>query len=205
MKRLLFSLFFSLLYILTTGIPATEASVLIREQDSGHHVKKVQEQLGQMGYLHTTPTGKYGTVTQNAVEQFQRDTNLIADGIIGPNTYRQLQNVEKMARVVNGEARGELYEGQVAVAAVILNRIETPGFPKTVSGVITQTNAFTCLSDGQYNLKPNYTAYRAVIDAFKGWDPSSGAVYYYNPLHATSDWIFTRSTIKRIGNHLFAS
>ncbi len=194
----------SLLVTLFYQVSRTEAAVLLEPRSEGNQVYRLQEQLIKMGYLHASPTGYYGPATEGAVKEFQRDTDLSIDGKVGTRTYQQLLNVEQMARVVHGEARGEVYEGQVAVAAVILNRLESPGFPKTVSGVIFQTNAFTCVDDGQYDLTPNYPAYRAVIDVFKGWDPSNGSVYYYNPSTATNEWIFTRSAIKRIGNHLFA-
>jgi N-acetylmuramoyl-L-alanine amidase len=115
-----------------------------------------------------------------------------------------LNEVEKMARVVHGEARGESYIGKVAVAAVILNRLDDPSFPDTVEDVILQTNAFTAVHDGQYDLKPNSYAYRAVIDAIQGWDPTYGSVYYYNPDLATNTWIFSRQSVTKIGNHLFA-
>jgi len=112
-------------------------------------------------------------------------------------------DIDLMARAVYGEARGEPYEGQVAVAAVILNRLESPLFPNTIPGVIYQTGAFTAVSDGQINLTPNETAYRAVRDALNGWDPSEGAIYYFNPSTATSKWIWSRPQIKRIGKHIF--
>lgn len=109
-----------------------------------------------------------------------------------------------MARTVHGEARGEIFEGKVAVAAVIMNRVQSRAFPGSTYGVIFQRNAFTAVNDGQYWLTPNASAYRAVREAAKGWDPSSGATYYYNPVTATDQWIFTRSTIKKIGKHVFA-
>src|SRR5690606_28584101 len=113
-------------------------------------------------------------------------------------------NVDMLAHVVYGEARGESYEGQVAVAAVILNRMESSEFPDTLSNVIFQKNAITAVNDGQYWLQPDAAAYQAVRDAFDGWDPTGGAVYYYNPYTATDQWIFTRTVIKQIGSHNFA-
>lgn len=195
---------FALLIALSCQISKTEAAGVLEPASEENQVYLLQEQLLKMGYLQTSPTGYYGPATEGAVKEFQQDTGLGIDGRVGARTYKQLINVEQMARVVNGEARGETYEGKVAVASVILNRLESPGFPKTVSAVISQTNAFTCMDDGQYNLTPNHSAYQAVIDAFQGWDPSSGSVYYYNSSTATNEWIFTRSTVKRIGNHLFA-
>lgn len=120
------------------------------------------------------------------------------------NSYAQ--NVQLLARAVNGEARGEIYEGQVAVAAVILNRVDHPSFPNTIAGVIYQPGAFTAVTDGQINvpISTNSTVYKACQDAMNGWDPSGGAIYYYNPRTATSQWIFSRPIIKQIGNHTFA-
>lgn len=109
-----------------------------------------------------------------------------------------------LAKVVYGEARGESYTGQVAVAAVVLNRVESSRFPNTVAGVIFQPGAFTAVSDGQYYLTPNTTAYKAAQDALNGWDPTYGALYYYNPATATSKWIWSRSVITKIGKHVFA-
>lgn len=120
------------------------------------------------------------------------------------NSYSQ--NLQLLARAVNGEARGEVYEGQVAVAAVILNRVDHPSFPNTIAGVIYQPGAFTAVADGQINvpINTNSTVYKACQDAMNGWDPSGGAIYYYNPRTATSQWIFSRPIIKNIGNHTFA-
>ncbi|MGG3195448.1 cell wall hydrolase [Priestia aryabhattai] len=182
----------------------TYASVSLQTTSHKQEITSLQQQLVNMGYLHVQPTGQYGLLTQEAVKNFQRDTGLMQDGVVGPGTYTQIHNVEKMAHVVYGEARGEIYEGQVAVAAVVLNRAKSPGFPESVSNVISQKNAFTAVNDGQYSLTPNQSAYRATIDAFKGWDPTDGAVYYYNPTTATNKWIFTRKAYKRIGSHVFA-
>ncbi len=122
------------------------------------------------------------------------------------DTNSYTQNVELLARAVNGEARGEIYEGQVAVAAVILNRVDHPSFPNTIAGVIYQPGAFTAVSDGQIDvpISKNSTVYKACQDAMNGWDPSGGAIYYYNPRTATSSWIYSRPTITTIGNHIFA-
>lgn len=108
-----------------------------------------------------------------------------------------------MANAVYGESRGESYQGQVAVAAVILNRTRNPAFPNTVSGVIFEPGAFTAVSDGQIWLQPNDTAKKAVQDAINGWDPSNGAIYYFNPDTATSAWIWSRPQVKQIGKHIF--
>ena len=114
-------------------------------------------------------------------------------------------NIELMARAINGEARGEPYEGQVAIGAVIMNRVSSPNFPNTIAGVIYQTGAFTAVSDGQINMPidENSTVMKAARDAINGWDPTGGAVYYYNPDTATNKWIWSRETIKVIGKHKF--
>jgi N-acetylmuramoyl-L-alanine amidase len=114
-------------------------------------------------------------------------------------------DVQMLARAVNGEARGEPFEGQVAVAAVILNRVRHPSFPNTISGVIYQPGAFTAVADGQINvpIDQNSTVYKACEAAMNGWDPSGGAIYYFNPDTATSKWIWSRSLIKKIGKHRF--
>ena len=140
-----------------------------------------------------------------------------ADGIAGPLTLKRLgvslgaipeaneANVNLLARIISAEARGEPYSGQVAVGAVILNRVEHPSFPDTLSGVIYQPGAFTAITDGQFNESVAESAYRAARDALNGTDPSGGAIYYYNPDRAISQWIRTRPVIKRIGKHLFCS
>ena len=119
-----------------------------------------------------------------------------------PGKYSE-QDLQLMANAVYGEARGEPYEGQVAVAAVILNRLESPDFPNTISGIIFQPRAFTAVADGQIWLEPNERAKQAVLDAMNGWDPSENALYYFNPATATSEWIWSRPQIKQIGDHIF--
>ncbi|PSL41445.1 N-acetylmuramoyl-L-alanine amidase [Planomicrobium soli] len=171
---------------------------------TGQNVNNLQSTLKKMGYFHTGVTGYYGPITETAVTKFQRDFGIPATGYTGPLTRGMIEKVHRMARVVHGEARGESYTGQVAVAAVILNRVDSPHFPNTISNVIFQRNAFTAVNDGQYWLTPNASAYRAVKDAMLGWDPSSGATYYYNPAHVSDNWIFSRTVIKQIGKHHFA-
>ena len=164
----------------------------------------------------------WGWRTTNAVKNFQRDYGLTQDGIVGSWTERSLKitlnssssssssssvsssNLDLLARCVYAEARGEPYTGQVAIAAVVLNRVESPSFPNTISGVIYQKGAFTCVSDGQINLTPNQTAYNAARDALNGWDPTNGCLYYYNPATATSKWIWSLKVQITIGRHSFA-
>ncbi|WP_275670691.1 cell wall hydrolase [Neobacillus notoginsengisoli] len=171
---------------------------------TGKQVIHTQTILKQLGYFNTEVTGYYGPITENAVKRFQQDFNIESLGIVGPKTSKKLTEIEMMAHVVYGEARGESYEGQVAVAAVILNRLQSEEFPDTISGVIFQRNAFTAVQDGQFYLIPDSSAYQAVRDSLLGWDPSQGAVFYYNPRLATDQWIFSRQAIKQIGNHTFA-
>ncbi|SFE80096.1 cell wall hydrolase [Alteribacillus iranensis] len=193
--------------LLLTGFEnQTEASGgMLKVEDRGPTVEELQHTLIQMGYLHTDATGYYGTATEEAVKQFQSDFGLEADGVSGPNTLHEMENVRKIAQAVHGEARGESFEGQVAVASVIRNRMLSPEFPASVDEVIKQKNAFTAVRDGQYYLEPNATSYKAVKEAWQGWDPSGGSHYYYNPEIATSEWIFTRTVNLEIGNHVFAN
>ena len=177
--------------------------------------------------------GIFGSGTKKAVILFQKKNGLTADGIVGKATYKALgmndsynalngssgssgsggtggvngytsSDVYLMAKAIYAEGRGESYTGQVAIGAVIMNRVKSPQFPNTISGVIYQKGAFTAVADGQINLEPNDTAYRAARDAMNGWDPTYGCLYYYNPAVATSSWIFTRQTVTVIGKHVFA-
>lgn len=177
--------------------------------------KQVQQKLKDLGYYNGAIDGIFGTQTINAVKKFQRDYGLKVDGIVGRNTLNKLglgtssgkyssTDIYLLAKCVHAEARGEPYVGQVAVAAVILNRVKSPNFPNTISGVVYQPWAFTAVNDGQINLEPNQSAYNAATDAMNGWDPTYGCIYYYNPATATSQWIFSRQTVVTIGRHVFA-
>jgi N-acetylmuramoyl-L-alanine amidase len=199
-KCMLLFLFVAVLFLPTS----VQAHSLLKVGNQGYEVSELQQNLKDMGFFYGPVTGYYGPITKRAVMDFQYKSNLSSDGVAGPATYSMLNEVEKMARVIHGEARGESYIGKVAVAAVILNRIDDPLFPDNVGDVIYQTNAFTAVHDGQYNLEPSSYAYRAVFDAMQGWDPTYGSVYYYNPDLATNTWIFTRQSVTKIGNHLFA-
>ena len=182
----------------------TTQAATLQSGSSGAEVAELQKTLSYLGYFEGTATGYYGPLTEGAVRNLQRDFHLGVDGVTGPVTHKMVNDIENMARVVHGEARGESYEGQVAVAAVIFNRVKDKGFPSTINNVIFQRNAFTAVHDGQYNLTPSSAAYKAVKDAWLGWDPTNGSTYYYNPTIATSQWIFTRKTVLSIGNHVFA-
>jgi N-acetylmuramoyl-L-alanine amidase len=187
----------------------------------GGDVYELQGRLQFIGFYHGSIDGIYGWGTYQAVRTFQSRFGMTVDGIAGPQTKDKLYQATKawvrpggygrfssndvtlLARAVHGEARGEPYTGQVAVAAVILNRVNSSLFPNTVSGVIFQPGAFTAVDDGQIWLEPNTTSYQAVRDAIDGWDPSGGAIYYFNPVTATSKWIWSRPQIKQIGKHIF--
>ena len=177
----------------------------------------VQQKLKELGYYSGSVDGVYGQGTRSAVIAFQKQNGLVADGIVGAKTAKALgislntqqiaqssSDLYLLAKTVYAEARGEPYEGQVAVAAVVLNRVESPDFPNTIAEVIYQPWAFTAVHDGQINLEPNQTAYNAARDAMNGWDPTYGCLYYYNASTATSEWIFTRTTVVTIGKHVFA-
>lgn len=179
--------------------------------------KAIQQKLKELGYYKGSIDGVYGQGTRSAVIAFQKANGLSADGIVGPKTASVLgvtinseevaqsgSDLYLLAKCVYSEARGEPYEGQVAVAAVVLNRVESPQFPNTIAEVIYQPWAFTAVHDGQINLEPNSTAYSAAKDAMNGWDPTYGCLYYYNPTTATSQWIFSRTTVVTIGKHVFA-
>lgn len=180
----------------------------------GTEVRNIQTRLKAWQYYFYTVDGIYGWRTAEAVKKFQRKHGLTADGICGPATLAKIglptgqstsssNNVNLLARIINGEARGESYTGQVAVGAVVLNRVRSSSFPNTISGVIYQPGAFTAVSDGQINKPVVQSCYNAARDALNGWDPSGGALYYFNPNTATSDWIWSRPVVARIGNHVF--
>ena len=200
--------------------PTTYAAV-ITQGSTGATVKTIQRKLKNWGYYSGAVDGIFGPQTKKAVQYFQRKNNLKVDGIVGNKTLAALgistsgsgqsgsssyndSDLMLLARLIYGEARGESYVGQVAVGAVVLNRIKSASFPNTISAVIYQPYAFTCVNDGQINLTPNTTAVNAAKDAMNGWDPSYGCLYYYNPKIATSSWIFTRPTVVTIGRHVFA-
>ncbi len=187
----------------------------------GNEVKEIQTKLKRWGYYKGQIDGIYGSQTLEAVKYFQRKNGLTADGIAGPATLKAMgitssssntssgsgstnsSNTNLLARLVYGEARGEPYSGQVAVAAVVLNRVKSSSFPNSISGVIYQSGAFNVVSDGQINLTPNDTAKKAAQDAINGWDPSYGAIYYFNPSTATNKWIWSRPMTVTIGKHRF--
>lgn len=206
----------------TTFTPKTETAyaAVYQQGSSGSVVKTMQQKLKNWGYYKGSVDGIFGKQTREAVKYFQRKNGLKVDGIVGNQTLKALgmsnssassssssfsdSDLNLLARLIYGEARGESYVGQVAVGAVVMNRIRSASFPNTMAGVIYQSYAFTAVDDGQINLTPDATARRAAQDAMNGWDPSYGALYYYNPATATSAWIFSRKTTVTIGNHVFA-
>lgn len=208
--------------LLAALIPAAEA-VTYKKGSSGAVVSQIQTKLKNWGYYDGDVDGVYGSATERAVRAFQRKNGLTADGKAGAQTLEALglpadsggnsggsggmtgAQVDLLARLISAEARGEPYSGQVAVGAVVLNRIRHPSFPNTLSGVIYQSGAFTCITDGQFNEPVAESAYRAARDALNGVDPSGGAIYYFNPSTATSAWIWSRPLITVIGKHRFCS
>lgn len=215
-------LFMGLLATYTTYTKPTQPAyaVVYQQGSSGSVIKTIQTKLKNWGYYKGSIDGIFGSQTKQAVRYFQQKNGLKVDGIVGNQTLKALgmkttnnqtqsstytdADINLLARLIYGEARGESYVGQVAVGAVVLNRIKSASFPNTMAGVIYQSYAFTAVDDGQINLQPNATARKAALDAINGWDPSYGALYYYNPSTATSSWIFTRKTTVTIGNHVFA-
>ena len=190
-------------------------AAVYKQGSTGSTVRQIQQKLTNWGYYNYTVDGIYGSRTVEAVKKFQRNNGLTADGICGSRTLSALGisggssqssvDVNLLARLISAEARGEPYTGQVAVGAVVLNRMEHPSFPNTLSGVIYQAGAFTCITDGQFNEPVADSAYRAARDAINGWDPSGGAIYYFNPDTATSSWIWSRPLICKIGKHRFCA
>lgn len=185
----------------------------------GSEVTQIQTKLKRWGYYTGNVDGIYGTQTVNAVKYFQRKNGLTADGIAGPATLKAMgimtssssssssssynSNLNLLSRVIYGESRGEPYTGQVAVGAVVMNRVKSSSFPNTISGVVYQSGAFDAIKDGQINLTPDSTARKAAQDALNGWDPSYGAIYYFNPSTATNKWIWSRPMTITIGKHRF--
>lgn len=196
-----------------------EVEALSKYGSRGSEVTQIQTKLKRWGYYKGNVDGIFGTQTLEAVKYFQRKNGLVVDGIAGKKTLEAMgifnssssssssssnsSDLNLLARLIYGEARGESYTGQVAVGAVVLNRVKSSSFPNTISGVIYQSGAFDAVKDGQINLTPNSTAKKAAQDALNGWDPSYGAIYYFNPATATNKWIWSRPVTVTIGNHRF--
>ena len=205
------------------------SAAVLKQGSKGDEVKEVQRRLKLWGYYKGSVDGVFGAGTRSAVISFQKKNGLTADGVVGKSTYKALgmtssyeilagqassnsgnvngfssSEIYLLAKTIYAEGRGEPYTGQVAIGAVVLNRVRNSAFPNTISGVVYQIHAFTAVTDGQINLTPNETAMKAAKDAINGWDPTGGALYYYNPAVATSSWIFSRPTVTVIGKHVFA-
>lgn len=191
---------------------------LSRYGSRGSEVTNIQTKLKRWGYYSGAIDGIFGSQTLNAVKNFQRKNGLTVDGVAGEKTLNAMgimgssnstgsststSDLNLLTKIVYAEARGEVYEGQVAIAAVVLNRVRNSSFPNSVAGVIYQSGAFTAVSDGQINLTPNATARKAAQDALNGWDPTYGSIYYFNPDTATSAWIWSRPHVITIGKHRF--
>ena len=211
---LAFSLFFS--YHIFVRNSQTEA--LSKYGSRGDEVRQIQTKLKRWGYYNGAVDGIYGSQTLAAVKWFQSKNGLQVDGIAGPKTLAAMgimnssnntgggysnSDLNLLAHLVYAEARGESYTGQVAVASVVLNRVKNSSFPNTVAGVIYQSGAFSVVADGQINLNPDSTAKKAAQDALNGWDPTYGAIYYFNPNTATNAWIWSRPMTITIGKHRF--
>lgn len=206
-------------YVYTNQTEQIESrEVLSKVGSRGDEVRRIQSKLKSLGYFNGTVDGIYGTKTQSAVKRYQRSVGITADGVAGPKTLLYLglgsssasstggyssSDVYLLAKVIAAEARGESYTGQVAVGAVVLNRVDSASFPDTVSGVVYQKGAFSAVTDSNWNVSPNSSSRKAAQDAINGWDPSGGALYYYNPAKTSNKWIRSRPVITTIGKHLF--
>lgn len=206
----------------------TDVQALSKYGSRGAEVRTIQTKLKRWGYYSGNVDGIYGSQTLAAVKKFQKKNGLTVDGIAGTKTLQAMgifnsssgsssgsnsgsnsssstnsSDLNLLSRLIYGEARGEPYQGQVAVAAVVLNRVKNSSFPNTIAGVVYQKGAFDVVSDGQINMSPNDTAKKAAQDALNGWDPSNGAIYYFNPSTATNKWIWSRPLTVVIGKHRF--
>ena len=218
MKKIIFAFLIMTTYLMV-GISLAQSN---RYQEAysyygstGSEVIAIQTKLKSWGYYNGSIDGVYGYQTYRAVRYFQSKNGLAVDGVAGSATLAAMgidssskgstnSNVDLLARAISGEARGEPYEGQVAVGAVILNRVDNPNFPNTIAGVIYQKGAFDSVHDGQINMTPTASARKAAQDAINGWDPSGGCIYFFNPATSTSKWIWSREIVKTIGKHHFA-
>lgn len=216
-KILVFSIFLIILVFIISNLFQV-AIATSKFGSSGEEVRQIQQKLKNWGYYNGAVDGVYGSKTVAAVKKFQQKNGLTADGIAGQKTLQALgintssssgsktsnnSDLNLLSHLVYGEARGEIYKGQVAVAATVLNRVSDSRFPSTIAGVIYQSGAYTAVSDGQINLSPDNSAKKAAQDAINGWDPSLGSIYYFNPNTATSKWIWSRPQVITIGKHIF--
>lgn len=210
----------AIVFLLFNVMDISVQAASLKRGSTGKAVREAQSRLRRWGYYNYAVDGIFGSRTEAAVRRFQRTNGLTVDGIIGKQTANALgislpasggggssattsSEVNLLARVVYGEARGEPYKGMVAVAAVVLNRLRSPKFPNTMAGVVYQPGAFSIVADGQINLAPDETAIKAAKDALNGWDPTNGCLFYYNPAKTTNKWMLSQPVVLRIGNHAF--
>ena len=210
----------TLLVLLALLLPLAADAASLRKGASGDEVVTLQKKLKQWGYYTGAVDGVFGSGTEKAVRLFQQKNNLAVDGVVGTKTAAALgmslsssaggaqdassdRSVRLLAACIYGESRGEPYKGQVAVGAVILNRVKSSKFPNSIAGVIYQPGAFDAVSDGQIDLAPNDAAFRAARDAMNGYDPTYGCLYYYNPASTTNRWMLSKPVALRIGSHVF--
>ena len=207
------------LLIVCAALPVLSAEAALRRGSTGDDVAAVQKRLRQWGYYSGAVDGIYGYGTERAVRRFQEKNGLTVDGVVGQQTAAAMGlnlksavfastkpasgDVYLLAQCIYSESRGEPYKGQVAVGAIVLNRVKSSAFPNSISGVIYQKGAFSAVDDGQINLQPNDSALKAAKDAMNGWDPTGGCLYYYNPAKTSNRWIRSRPIAVRIGNHVF--
>ena len=208
------ALFFS---CFTAALQNDSVSTLSKLGSKGNEVRKIQTKLKELGYYKGSVDGIYGIATQKAVRSFQKNCGITADGIAGPKTLKYLglgsssgstggyssSDINLLAKLIAAEARGESYRGQVAVGAVVLNRVEHASFPDTIAGVIYQRGAFSCVNDNNWYVSPDSNSIKAARDCINGWDPSGGAIYYYNPAKTSNSFMYSRPVITTIGNHVF--
>lgn len=216
---LIFSIIVGIAFIYTNQPQQVESQDALSKIGSrGDEVRQIQSKLKSLGFFNGTIDGIYGVKTQSAVKRYQQSVGINADGVAGPKTLLYLglgsssggstsgyssSDVYLLAKVIAAEARGESYTGQVAVGAVVLNRVDSSSFPDTVSGVVYQAGAFSAVRDSNWSVSPDATSRKAAQDALNGWDPSGGALYYYNPAKTSNKWIRTRPVITTIGRHVF--
>ncbi len=221
MRKIRKPLAFVLLAVLLCSCSAAMPVASYKIGSSGDAIREIQQRLKDWGYYKGEVDGYYGVLTQDAVIAFQKKHGITVDGFVGTQTAEKLgvaapsgtssggsssdKDVYLLARLVHGEARGEPYKGMVAVAAVVLNRVESSLFPNSIAKVIYQSGAFSVVDDGQINLAPDESSLRAARDALNGWDPSGGALFYYNPAKTSNKYIRSRPVICTIGDHVFCS
>ncbi len=207
---------FTLINNFTSSYNEIQAETVLSKNGSrGEEVRRIQKKLKELGYYSGSIDGIFGNNTEKAVKEFQKKSGITVDGIVGPVTLKKLglsgssqlssNDVYLLSKVIEAEARGESYTGQVAVGAVVLNRVDHASFPDSVSGVIYQSGAFDCVYDSNWKVEPSATAKKAAQDAINGWDPSGGAIFYFNPAKTNDKWIRTRPVITVIGRHHFCA